>query len=102
MGRLGGFVLLYKVGVDAVVGLMGHERCQQGVGFEPLEVPGGLQHGAAGPADRHLGIPLALAVRQDGPDARTRVRKYGKQCAGRCSFGLSDAAPEVKRDESEL
>src|SRR5512132_3975977 len=75
--RLGGPGLLFKVGIGDVLGLMRSQRRPQDrqllAGLEPPEALGGLQHGGAGPAQHHLGIPPAFDVAADLADGAVHV-----------------------------
>ena len=43
------------------------------VGLEPPEALGSLQHGGAGPSERHLGVPPAFDVAADLPDGPVHI-----------------------------
>jgi len=77
LNRLRSLGLLFKVGVEEVAGLMGRQGRPQDrqllVGLEPPEALGGLQHGGAGPAQRHAGVAPAFDVAADLPDGAVHV-----------------------------
>jgi len=77
--------LLFKVGIDGVLGLMssqgGPQDQQLPVGLEPPEALGGLHHSGSGPAQRNLGILPAFDVAADLPNGR-ELRDVGIEREG--------------------